>query len=74
MQDRDVLSLPVANCQWYTPPLTTITSTPEKEINTSVNSLASASNSSLCGPKTPDPRVLTEEVSDVSPPLHAEQF
>ncbi|XP_023175587.2 dedicator of cytokinesis protein 1 isoform X3 [Drosophila hydei] len=66
-KDRDVLSLPVANCQWYTPPLTTITSTPEKEINTSVNSLASASNSSLCGPKTPDPRVLTEELTPKRP-------
>ncbi|KRG01267.1 dedicator of cytokinesis protein 1 isoform X1 [Drosophila mojavensis] len=66
-KDRDVLSLPVANSQWYTPPLTTITSTPEKEINTSINSLASASNSSLCGPKTPDPRVLTEELTPKRP-------
>ncbi|KAH8388441.1 hypothetical protein KR093_006384, partial [Drosophila rubida] len=66
-QDRDTLSLPVANSQWYTPPLTTITSTPEKEINASINSLASASNTSLSGPKTPDPRVLTEELTPKRP-------
>lgn len=66
-QERDALSLPVqrevqGTSQWYTQPLSTITSTPEKENNTSISSLASASNSSLSGPKTPDPRVLTEEV------------
>ncbi|EDV94993.1 dedicator of cytokinesis protein 1 isoform X2 [Drosophila grimshawi] len=66
-KDRDTLSLPVANCQWYTPPLSTINSTPEKEINTSVNSLASASNSSFGGQKTPDPRVLTEELTPKRP-------
>ncbi|XP_070136941.1 dedicator of cytokinesis protein 1 isoform X2 [Drosophila bipectinata] len=64
-KDRDALSLP--SSQWYTPPLTTITSTPEKEINTSIASLASASNSSLSGPKTPDPHVLTEELTPKRP-------
>ncbi|KAH8278766.1 hypothetical protein KR018_008948, partial [Drosophila ironensis] len=64
-KDRDALSLP--SSQWYTPPLTTITSTPEKEINTSIGSLASASNSSLSGPKTPDPHVLTEELTPKRP-------
>ncbi|XP_068155287.1 dedicator of cytokinesis protein 1 isoform X1 [Drosophila tropicalis] len=66
-KDRETLSLPVANSQWYTPPLSTITSTPEKEINTSITSLASVSNSSLAGPKTPDPRVLTEELTSKRP-------
>ncbi|XP_030369556.1 dedicator of cytokinesis protein 1 isoform X2 [Scaptodrosophila lebanonensis] len=65
--DRDTLSLPVANSQWYTPPLTTITSTPEKEISSSINSIVSASNTSLSGPKTPDPRVLTEELTPKRP-------
>ncbi|XP_017848453.1 dedicator of cytokinesis protein 1 isoform X2 [Drosophila busckii] len=66
-KDRDTLSLPVASCQWYTPPLMTITSTPEKENTTSISSLASTSNTSLSGPKTPDPRVLTEELTPKRP-------
>uniref|UniRef100_A0A1I8NGF6 Signaling protein n=1 Tax=Musca domestica TaxID=7370 RepID=A0A1I8NGF6_MUSDO len=61
--DRDTLSLPVANSQWYTTPLTTITSTPEKESNTSI---ISASNTSLCS-KTADPKVLTEELTSKRP-------
>ncbi|XP_034662928.1 dedicator of cytokinesis protein 1 isoform X1 [Drosophila subobscura] len=64
-KDREALSFP--SSQWYTPPLTTITSTPEKEINMSIGSLASASNSSLSGPKTPDPHVLTEELTPKRP-------
>ncbi|KAH8264463.1 hypothetical protein KR038_008866, partial [Drosophila bunnanda] len=65
VSDRDALSLP--SSQWYTPPLSTITSTPEKEINTSIASLGSVSNSSLSGPKTPDPHVLTEELTPKRP-------
>ncbi|XP_037945652.1 dedicator of cytokinesis protein 1-like isoform X2 [Teleopsis dalmanni] len=61
--DRETLSLPVANSQWYTTPLTTITSTPERESNTSITS---ASNTSLCS-KTSDPRVLTEELTSKRP-------
>ncbi|KMZ05390.1 dedicator of cytokinesis protein 1 isoform X1 [Drosophila simulans] len=65
VKEREAHSL--SSCQWYTPPLSTITSTPEKEINTSIASLASTSNSSLSGPKTPDPHVLTEELTPKRP-------
>ncbi|XP_053947178.1 dedicator of cytokinesis protein 1 [Anastrepha ludens] len=61
--DRETLSLPVANSQWYTPPLTTITATPERE---SITSITSASNSSLTA-KTPDPKVLTQELTTKRP-------
>ncbi|XP_075145511.1 dedicator of cytokinesis protein myoblast city isoform X3 [Haematobia irritans] len=61
--DRETLSLPVANSQWYTTPLTTITSTPERDSNTSI---ISASNTSLCS-KTADPKVLTEELTSKRP-------
>ncbi|XP_055851030.1 dedicator of cytokinesis protein 1 isoform X1 [Episyrphus balteatus] len=60
--DREALSLPVANSQWYTTPLSTITSTPEKDSL----SLTSASNTSLSKP-SPDPRVLTEELTSKRP-------
>ncbi|XP_067619455.1 dedicator of cytokinesis protein 1 isoform X2 [Eurosta solidaginis] len=61
--DRETLSLPVANSQWYTPPLTTITATPERDSNTSITS---ASNTSLTA-KTPDPKVLTQELTTKRP-------
>ncbi|XP_055923008.1 dedicator of cytokinesis protein 1 isoform X2 [Eupeodes corollae] len=65
--DRDALSLPVANSQWYTTPLSTITSTPEKDSL----SLTSASNTSLSKPNQ-DPRVLTEELT-AKRPLRSEK-
>ncbi|KAL9893363.1 dedicator of cytokinesis protein myoblast city isoform 3-T4 [Glossina fuscipes fuscipes] len=61
--DREILSLPVANSQWYTSPLSTITSTPEREVN---NTITSASNTSLAN-KTLDPKVLTEELTSKRP-------
>ncbi|KAM7361679.1 dedicator of cytokinesis protein myoblast city isoform 1-T2 [Cochliomyia hominivorax] len=62
--DRETLSLPVANSQWYTTPLSTITSTPERDSNTTI---ISASNTSLSSVKTPDPKVLTEELTPKRP-------
>ncbi|XP_054081200.1 dedicator of cytokinesis protein 1 isoform X2 [Zeugodacus cucurbitae] len=62
--DRETLSLPVANSQWYTTqPLSTITSTPERE---SITSIISASNTSLTA-KSPDPKVLTQELTTKRP-------
>ncbi|XP_004537877.1 dedicator of cytokinesis protein 1 isoform X3 [Ceratitis capitata] len=66
--DRETLSLPVANSQWYTQPLTTITSTPERE---SITSITSASNTSLTA-KSPDPKVLTQELT-AKRPLRSEK-
>lgn len=62
--EREALSLPVvkSQCQWYASPLSTITSTPEKD----ASSLTTASNTSLSR-QSSDPRVLTEELTSKRP-------
>lgn len=56
--DREALSLPVANSQWYTSSLTPIHSTPTSD-KESINSSSAPITSSIVGPVFE----LTEEVS-----------